>query len=69
MDRSTQQNAALVEQAAAAAAAMREQARQLSAAVGVFRVASSKVQRRQAARPTLPPATPRTIQNALQKGM
>jgi methyl-accepting chemotaxis protein len=69
MDRSTQQNAALVEQAAAAAAAMREQARQLSTAVGVFRVASSNGQRRQAARPVLPTTTPRTIQNALQKGM
>jgi methyl-accepting chemotaxis protein len=69
MDRSTQQNAALVEQAAAAAAAMREQARQLSAAVGVFRVAGSAAPRRVPARPTLSPATPRTIQKALQKAM
>jgi methyl-accepting chemotaxis protein len=69
MDRSTQQNAALVEQAAAAAAAMREQARQLSAAVGVFRIAGSAAPRRAPARPVLSPTPPRTIQNALQKGM
>jgi methyl-accepting chemotaxis protein len=69
MDDSTQQNAALVEQAAAAAAAMREQARQLATAVGVFRVAHGGAARRGPARPTLPPTPPRTIQNALQKGM
>jgi methyl-accepting chemotaxis protein len=39
MDDSTQQNAALVEQAAAAAAAMNEQARRLSAVFSVFKVA------------------------------
>ncbi len=38
MDDSTQRNAALVEQAAAAAGAMREQALALSATVGVFRL-------------------------------
>jgi len=38
MDRVTQQNAALVEEAAAAADAMREQAGQLAAVVGTFRV-------------------------------
>lgn len=38
MDQSTQQNAALVEQAAAAAASMREQSVQLARAVGVFRM-------------------------------
>ncbi len=36
--RMTQQNAALVEQAAAAADAMREQAGQLAAVVGAFRL-------------------------------
>jgi methyl-accepting chemotaxis protein len=36
IDRSTQQNAALVEQAAAAATAMRQQAGELSRAVGIF---------------------------------
>ena len=40
MDQVTQQNAALVEQAAAAADAMHEQARRLAATVGVFRVAA-----------------------------
>ncbi|MGG1945532.1 methyl-accepting chemotaxis protein [Trinickia sp. NRRL B-1857] len=39
MDQVTQQNAALVEQAAAAAGSLEEQARRLSEAVGVFRVA------------------------------
>ena len=39
MDRVTQQNAALVEQAAAAAGAMQEQAAQLSEVVGTFRLA------------------------------
>jgi methyl-accepting chemotaxis protein len=38
MDHATQQNAALVEQAAAAAASLEEQAHQLSEAVGVFRL-------------------------------
>jgi methyl-accepting chemotaxis protein len=39
MDTVTQQNAALVEQAAAAAAALDEQAARLRSTVGVFRVA------------------------------
>jgi methyl-accepting chemotaxis protein-1 (serine sensor receptor) len=39
MDRATQQNAALVEQNAAAAISLRDQAKNLSAAVGVFKVA------------------------------
>ncbi len=39
MDQVTQQNAALVEQAAAASAAMQDQARQLARVVGVFRMA------------------------------
>jgi methyl-accepting chemotaxis protein len=46
MDQVTQQNAALVEQAAAAAAAMREQANRLADAVAVFRVDSSEPLRR-----------------------
>jgi len=40
MDEMTQQNVALVEQAAAAAASMQEQARALEDAVRVFRLAS-----------------------------
>src|SRR5690606_1761074 len=38
MDQMTQQNAALVEQAAAAAQSMQDQARELSRAVGIFRL-------------------------------
>jgi methyl-accepting chemotaxis protein len=50
MDRVTQQNAALVEQAAAAAAAMQEQAGELSAVVGTFRLEQGeRVARPQAA--------------------
>jgi methyl-accepting chemotaxis protein len=41
MDEMTQQNVALVEQAAAAAASMQEQARALEDAVRVFRLASN----------------------------
>jgi methyl-accepting chemotaxis protein-1 (serine sensor receptor) len=44
MDQVTQQNAALVEEAAAAAGAMHEQAQRLAAAVGVFRVAPRQPQ-------------------------
>ena len=43
MDRVTQRNAALVEEAAAAAEAMREQAGQLAGVVGAFRLESSVV--------------------------
>jgi methyl-accepting chemotaxis protein len=38
MDQSTQQNTALVEQAAAAAESMREQAQKLSTAVSAFKL-------------------------------
>jgi hypothetical protein len=41
MDQATQQNAALVEQAAAAAGALQEQAQQLLAAVQVFQLDAS----------------------------
>jgi methyl-accepting chemotaxis protein-1 (serine sensor receptor) len=41
MDEVTQQNAALVEEAAAAAGSMEDQAKQLSAAVAVFRTAQT----------------------------
>ncbi|WP_036172496.1 methyl-accepting chemotaxis protein [Massilia sp. 9096] len=41
MDHATQQNAALVEQSAAAAAAMQDQARSLAEAVGVFKLAQA----------------------------
>jgi methyl-accepting chemotaxis protein len=42
MDEVTQQNAALVEEAAAASEAMQEQAAKLAEVVGVFRVASAQ---------------------------
>jgi methyl-accepting chemotaxis protein I, serine sensor receptor len=44
MDQVTQQNAALVEEAAAAAASLKEQAENLSATVSVFKVGESHVQ-------------------------
>jgi len=49
MDETTQQNAALVEEASAAARALEEQANQLVQTVAVFRLAAD-------ARPALPPA-------------
>ncbi|HEY8607204.1 MAG TPA: methyl-accepting chemotaxis protein [Noviherbaspirillum sp.] len=69
MDQSTQQNAALVEQAAAAAAAMQEQARNLDQAIGAFRVAgaapvravTAAPVRQQAARPQPRPAARRQV--------
>ena len=45
MDEATQQNAALVEEAAAAAGSMREQAHILSRAVGIFKVSDGMEQR------------------------
>jgi methyl-accepting chemotaxis protein len=57
MDQVTQQNAALVEQAAAAAASMQEQAAQLAEVAASFRLGSEAVVR-WSARPT--PATPVT---------
>jgi methyl-accepting chemotaxis protein len=51
MDRVTQQNAALVEEAAAAAESLREQARQLVAAVSVFRLERAAVPAAQAPAP------------------
>jgi len=44
MDRATQQNAALVEGAAAAANSLQSQAGQLSDAVGIFKLQASAVQ-------------------------
>ncbi|MDH5829083.1 hypothetical protein QFW80_00900, partial [Luteimonas sp. M1R5S18] len=52
MDEGTQQNAALVEEATAAARSMEQQAGQLVQTVAVFRT------RDQAATPLLPPAAP-----------
>ncbi|MDR5880452.1 methyl-accepting chemotaxis protein [Caballeronia sp. LZ032] len=64
MDEVTQQNAALVEEAAAAAGSMEDQAKQLSAAVAVFRtaqtcsVASTIKHTPQMARPSTPKKAP-----------
>ena len=58
MDSATQQNAALVEQAAAAAGALQEQAASLSQAVSVFRLSASASS--PAAAPAATQATPRS---------
>jgi methyl-accepting chemotaxis protein len=58
MDQVTQQNAALVEEAAAASAAMQDQARQLARLVGVFKMVdgarATPPQHRRAPGPALP---------------
>ncbi|MRT28198.1 methyl-accepting chemotaxis protein [Herbaspirillum sp. CAH-3] len=61
MDENTQQNAALVEQAAAAAKALQEQAARLSQTVGVFRLDASDVPATVSAKPTMMSAAPRNI--------
>ena len=61
MDENTQQNAALVEQAAAAAKALQEQAARLSQTVGVFRLDASDVPASVSAKPTMMAAAPRNI--------
>jgi methyl-accepting chemotaxis protein len=61
MDENTQQNAALVEQAAAAAKALQEQAARLSQTVGVFRLDASDVPATVSAKPTMMAAAPRNI--------
>jgi methyl-accepting chemotaxis protein len=58
MDRVTQQNAALVEEAAAAAEAMREQAGQLADVVGTFRLEGAPVQSQKAHTPVARKANP-----------
>ncbi|MDN4035912.1 methyl-accepting chemotaxis protein [Massilia sp. YIM B02443] len=50
MDQGTQQNAALVEEAAAASASMQEQAAKLAAAVAVFRIGATPAQQQQPVR-------------------
>ncbi|MFZ6771544.1 methyl-accepting chemotaxis protein [Undibacterium sp. SXout7W] len=56
MDEATQQNAALVEQAAAAAGSMREQANNLNHAVSIFKVDGGSAQPKSVAAPTVKPA-------------
>ncbi len=61
MDRVTQQNATLVEESAAAAAALEEQASRLTQAVAVFRLNQSKVveKRKTTVKPAVKPAVAR----------
>jgi methyl-accepting chemotaxis protein len=61
MDQVTQQNAALVEEAAAAAHSMHEQSRNLAQTVSVFRLAD----RQDAAGAALPPAAPSPLPAAI----
>ena len=63
MDRVTQQNAALVEQAAAAAASLREQAAQLADVVGTFRLGTGQEASPAGAAPQRTP-TPRPLLSA-----
>ncbi|AIR59519.1 methyl-accepting chemotaxis protein [Klebsiella sp. Ap-873] len=58
MDRVTQQNAALVEESAAAAAALEEQASRLTQSVSVFRIAQERQAKAQAAAPKVVATTP-----------
>jgi phage terminase large subunit-like protein len=58
MDRMTQQNAALVEEAAAAALSMQEQAQALAQSVAVFKLSPSSAGDESA---MLPPMSPRTL--------
>ncbi len=59
MDQTTQQNAALVEEMAAAAASLNTQAQELVQAVAVFRLAGHEAQRPAAARAVAPVAAPK----------
>ena len=69
MDQVTQQNAALVEQAAAAAAAMREQAGALARLVGTFRLAQEAPATAPAGlRPALPPPRQRATKPGRKPG-
>ncbi|NQE49729.1 methyl-accepting chemotaxis protein [Herbaspirillum rubrisubalbicans] len=58
MDQVTQQNAALVEEAAAAAQSLQEQSSRLTATVSVFKLSSNDAGRAQAARKPAPKPTP-----------
>jgi methyl-accepting chemotaxis protein len=61
MDSVTQQNAALVEEAAAATGSLKSQVNQLAAAVSVFRIEGAvpvRMAAQQAVKPPAPPARP-----------
>src|SRR5450830_981535 len=64
MDRVTQQNAALVEQAAAAAQELQQQAAQLEQEVGIFRLAYAPGRTQRATRPQPAPAARRSLRLA-----
>jgi methyl-accepting chemotaxis protein len=66
LDQMTQQNAALVEESAAAAESLKEQAQRLVEAVAVFRVAGGESHRAPAPRPALAPA-PAAVPKAIPK--
>ncbi|WP_330892962.1 hypothetical protein [Ramlibacter alkalitolerans] len=68
MDHATQQNAALVEESAAAAASLQGQARQLVDAVAVFRTSDSEVPLPAAPQPATPPAAPAANAPTLHRG-
>ncbi|MDR6584290.1 methyl-accepting chemotaxis protein [Herbaspirillum sp. BH-1] len=68
MDEVTQQNAALVEQAAAAAQSLQEQSVRLSETVGVFKLSSSDAPRAQATRKPLAPRPATTARPAAKTG-
>jgi methyl-accepting chemotaxis protein len=66
MDQTTQQNAALVEQTAAAASTLRDQADKLEQVVSVFRISAAQASYAPAAAPAAR-ATPRAVVTALPK--
>jgi methyl-accepting chemotaxis protein len=68
MDEVTQQNAALVEQAAAAAQSLQEQSVRLSETVGVFKLSSNDAPRAQATRKPLAPRPATTARPAARTG-
>ena len=68
MDEVTQQNAALVEQAAAAAQSLQEQSVRLSETVGVFKLSSNDAPRAQATRKPLAPRPATTARPAAKTG-
>ncbi|MBG7622153.1 MCP four helix bundle domain-containing protein [Herbaspirillum sp. AP02] len=68
MDEVTQQNAALVEQAAAAAQSLQEQSVRLSETVSVFKLSSNEAPRAQATRKPLAPRPATTTRPAAKTG-
>ena len=69
MDEVTQQNAALVEQAAAAAEAMQEQAGSLKEAVSIFKLANKESKRTVATKPIITPTHRAPTSPPVEKSM